>query len=150
MGSRMRTREFLAMPPGAFGMSGYRVDGLPEGPIQPAHDPTPPNLPPPPLPPLPVGPILQRMYGLRGAADVNPHCTSNQVFDDHIPGDYWTGYGSQDSERRTYSANWVNNVPQIKGRHVQGLNGCGCKSCSAAAGTMPGSAQRGGTAAVNA
>jgi hypothetical protein len=124
MGGRMNSRDFLQQPIGAFGVAGFLVDALPEGPVDPAHDgpsPPPPRLPPPPPPPLPSGPILSR-HGLRGAADINPSCSSNQVFDDHIPGDYWTGYGSQDSETRTYNANWVNNVLQINGRGVHGLN----------------------------
>lgn len=70
---------------------------------------------------------------LPSPGDVNPTCNSNEVFvDEGMQGDYWTTYGSQDSEQRTYNANWTRNMLglQINGRHVQGIGGC--QSCGAA------------------
>jgi len=89
--------------------------------------------------------------GVGSFADVNPRCTSNAWFTGCYRGDYWTGYGSEDSEQRTYNANWVWNILQVGpmgemgmlSAPPQGLNGCGggcgrpgcpggggCKGCS--------------------
>ena len=42
-------------------------------------------------------------------------------------GDYWTGEGSQDSERRTFNCGWVHQMLGLG--HGGGCAGCGCPSC---------------------
>jgi hypothetical protein len=65
--------------------------------------------------------------GVSGYADVNPKCTNNGIFVDcEMQGDYWTTYGSQDSEQRVYNANWVHNILGLHG--APGCN-CGCTGC---------------------
>jgi hypothetical protein len=67
------------------------------------------------------------LAGLNGYADVNPKCHSNEYFVDcAMQGDYWTTYGSQDSEQRVYNANWVHNILGLHG--APGCN-CGCTGC---------------------
>lgn len=55
--------------------------------------------------------------------DVNPRCPQGPFVDAEMQGDYWTTYGSQDSEQRTYNANWTENMLglQVNGRRVQGI-----------------------------
>ncbi|HTQ47937.1 MAG TPA: hypothetical protein VMI75_34505 [Polyangiaceae bacterium] len=67
--------------------------------------------------------------------DVNPTCYANKYFvDDAMEGDYWTTYGSEDSEQRVYNANWVKNMLGLNGAHGvgRGIAGCGCKACERA------------------
>jgi len=84
----------------------------------------------------------QMPVGVGTYADVNPRCTSNAQFSGNYNGDYWTGYGSEDSEARAYNANWLWNILQIgvagcgggDRQHGDGRPGCpgggGCKGCS--------------------